>query len=109
MTLSSKKANQLESTFIETINYRLNSINVGCLYKHPNIDISELSESLTTFSNLAISTHGCSNYSNLEIKAECRVRINYSELHREKLYEKNLLVLMSHKGRQWLSLRDRIF
>ena len=53
----------------------INSIDVGCLYKHPNIDISELSESLTTFSNVAISTHGCSNYPNLEMEAECRVRI----------------------------------
>ena len=34
---------------------------------------------------------------------------NFSELHHEKLCEKNLLVLMSHKGPQWLGIRDRIF
>ena len=37
------------------------------------------------------------------------VQINFSELHREELSEKNLLVLVLHKGPQWLRLRDRIF
>ena len=39
----------------------------------------------------------------------CRVRINFSELYCEKLFEKNLLVLLSPEGPQWLGLRDRIF
>ena len=38
-----------------------------------------------------------------------RVRINFSELYHEKLCEKNLLVLVSHEGPEWLGLRDRIF
>ena len=38
-----------------------------------------------------------------------RVQINFSELHGENLCEKKLLVLVSHKGPQWLGLRDRIF
>ena len=39
---------------------------------------------------------------------EYEVRINFSDLHREKL-EKNLLVLVSCKRPQWLGLRGRIF
>ena len=42
-------------------------------------------------------------------KCSIRVRINFSKLHREKLYEKKLLVLLSCKGPQWLGLRVRIF
>ena len=38
-----------------------------------------------------------------------RVQINFSELHGENLCEKKLLVLVSHKGPQWLGLRYRIF
>ena len=39
--LSLNKANQLESTFIEIINSRKSNIIVGCLYKHPNMDVSD--------------------------------------------------------------------
>ena len=35
------------------------------------------------------------------------ITINFSELHHEKLCEKNLLV--PHEGPQWFGLRDRIF
>ena len=34
---------------------------------------------------------------------------SFSELHREKLCEKKLVVLVSRKGPQLLGLRDRIF
>ena len=33
------KANQLESTFVEIINPQKSSIVIGCLYKHPNMDV----------------------------------------------------------------------
>ena len=33
------QANQLESTFVETINPKKNNIVIGCLYKHPNMDV----------------------------------------------------------------------
>ena len=38
-----------------------------------------------------------------------RVQINFSELHRDKLCEKNLLILVLPKGSQQLGLRDSIF
>ena len=37
--LSIYKANQLESTFVEIINPKKSNIVIGCLYKHPNMDI----------------------------------------------------------------------
>ena len=33
------KANQLESTFVEIINPKKSNIVIGCLYKHPNMDV----------------------------------------------------------------------
>ena len=33
------KANQLESTFGEIINPQKSNIVIGCLYKHPNMDV----------------------------------------------------------------------
>ena len=39
--LGLNKSNQLESTFIEIINSRKSNIIVGCLYKHPNMDVSD--------------------------------------------------------------------
>ena len=33
------QANQLESTFVEIINPKKNNIVIGCLYKHPNMDV----------------------------------------------------------------------
>ena len=33
------KANQLESTFVEIINPKKGNIVLGCLYKHPNMDV----------------------------------------------------------------------
>ena len=33
------KANQLESTFVEIINPQKSNIVIGCLYKHPNMDV----------------------------------------------------------------------
>ena len=36
------KANQLESTFIEIINSKKSNIIVGCLYKHPVMDLNPL-------------------------------------------------------------------
>ena len=45
------------------------------------------------------SAHSSYNTHLEEVKKEIsRVRINFSELHREKLCEKNLLVLVSRKG-----------
>ena len=35
------KKNQVESTFIEVINTKKNNIAVGCIYKHPNMDVLE--------------------------------------------------------------------
>ena len=37
-------ANQLESTFMEIINSRKSSSIVGCLYKHPNMDVSDFNK-----------------------------------------------------------------
>ena len=42
--LSLKKENQLESTFIQIINSRKSKIIVGCLYKHPNIGVSDFNK-----------------------------------------------------------------
>ena len=42
--LGLNKSNQLESTFIEIINSRKINIIVGCLYKHPNMDVSDFNE-----------------------------------------------------------------
>ena len=36
--------NQLESTFIEIINSRKSNIIVGCLYKHPSMDVSDFNK-----------------------------------------------------------------
>ena len=47
--LSLNKANQLESTFIEILNSRKSNIIVGCLYKHPNMDVFDFNKNdLTT-------------------------------------------------------------
>ena len=37
-------ANQLESTFVEIINSRKSNIIVGCLYKHPSMDVSDFNK-----------------------------------------------------------------
>ena len=37
--LNVNKANQLESTFVEIINPKKSNIVIGCLYKHPNMDV----------------------------------------------------------------------
>ena len=42
--LSLNKANQLESTFIEIINSRKSNIIVECLYKHPNMDVTDFNK-----------------------------------------------------------------
>ena len=42
--ISLNKANQLESTSIETINSRKSNIIVGYLYKHPNMDVSDFNK-----------------------------------------------------------------
>ena len=42
--LNLRTANQLESTFIEIINSRKSNIIVGCLYKHPSMDVSEFNK-----------------------------------------------------------------
>ena len=39
LTLICIKKNELESTFIETINSKKSNIVVGCAYKHPNMDV----------------------------------------------------------------------
>ena len=33
------KSNQLESTFVEIINPKKSNIAIGCIYKHPNMDV----------------------------------------------------------------------
>ena len=35
--------NQLESTFIEIINSKRSNIILGCVYKHPNMDVLDFS------------------------------------------------------------------
>ena len=35
------KSNQLESTFIEIINPKKSNIIIGCIYKHPNMDVTD--------------------------------------------------------------------
>ena len=47
--LSSNKANQLESTFIEIINSRKRNIIVGCLYKH-NTDVFDFNKNYLNIS-----------------------------------------------------------
>ena len=48
-------ANQLESTFVEIINSRKSNIIVGCLYKHPSMDISDFNKNyLNTYFFLVI-------------------------------------------------------
>ena len=42
--ISLNKANQLESTSIETINSRKSNIIVRYLYKHPNMDVSDFNK-----------------------------------------------------------------
>ena len=42
--LSLNKSNQLESTFTEKINSRKSKIIVGCLYKHPNMAVSDFNK-----------------------------------------------------------------
>ena len=42
--VSLNKANQLESAFIEIINSRKSNIIVVCLYKHPNMDVSDINK-----------------------------------------------------------------
>ena len=40
------KKNQVESTFIEIINTKKTNIVVGCIYKHPNMDVLEFNNHL---------------------------------------------------------------
>ena len=35
------KSNQLESTFVEIINPKKSNIIIGCIYKHPNMDVTD--------------------------------------------------------------------
>ena len=42
--LGLNKSNQLESTFTEIINSRKRKTIVGCLYKHPNIDLADFNK-----------------------------------------------------------------
>ena len=42
--LKSYKANELESTFIEIINSKKSNIIVGCLYKHPVMDVTDFNK-----------------------------------------------------------------
>ena len=42
--LGLNKSNQLESTFTEIINSRKSNTIVGCLYKHPNIDLADFNK-----------------------------------------------------------------
>ena len=38
------KSAELESTFIEIINHKKSNILVGCLYRHPDMDINEFND-----------------------------------------------------------------
>ena len=38
------KSGELESTFIEIINHKESNILVGCLYRHPDMDINEFND-----------------------------------------------------------------
>ena len=40
------KKNQVESTFVETINAKKANIAVGWIYKHPNMDVKEFNNHL---------------------------------------------------------------
>ena len=42
--LGLNKSNQLESTFTEIINSRKSNTIVGCLYKHPNMDLADFNK-----------------------------------------------------------------
>ena len=42
--LGLNKSNQLESTFTEIINSRKGNTIVGCLYKHPNMDLADFNK-----------------------------------------------------------------
>ena len=39
------KANQLESTFVEITNPKKSNVVIGCLYKHPNMDVLDFKNS----------------------------------------------------------------
>ena len=39
------KSNQLESTFVEIINPKKSNIIIGCIYKHPNMDVTDFKNS----------------------------------------------------------------
>ena len=41
LDLNIYKSNQLESTFVEIINPKKSKIFIGCIYKHPNMDVSD--------------------------------------------------------------------
>ena len=43
--LKSYKANELESTFIEIINSKKSNIIVGCLSKHPVMNVTDFNKS----------------------------------------------------------------
>ena len=38
------KSAELESTFIEIINYKKSNIIVGCIYRHPAMDLNEFND-----------------------------------------------------------------
>ena len=38
------ESGELESTFIEIINHKKSNILVGCLYRHPDMDINEFND-----------------------------------------------------------------
>ena len=40
------KSAELESTFIEIINYKKSNIIVGCIYRHPAMDLNEFNDYL---------------------------------------------------------------
>ena len=49
LDLNIYKANQLESTFVEISNPQKINIAIGCLYKHPNMDVLDFKNNLTKF------------------------------------------------------------
>ena len=44
LDLNIYKANQLQSTFVEIINPKKSIIVIGCLYKHPNMDVLDFKD-----------------------------------------------------------------